>query len=1070
MLRSIFFLVILTISVNDLYSQCPVVQSISQRSTTMDEILEITGVNFGTNAANIKVLFGAAEGKIMKIQNNLILVKVPLGATFQKISVVNTTLGLEGASKDPFLLSFGGQGLLTGNFESQVNFPGDLGLYDHCLGDFDLDGKVDAALANFQSNNITVLRNTSTLTSINFAAKEAFDAGSPTSNIISGDVDGDGKLDLIVSKYPTATTVADKIYIFRNISITTAGLEDIIFAPYKEISVEGNNAKNIVIHDLDADGKPEIIVSNEANNIISILKNESTLGNLNFNSTITKIAVLDVDKCSGLTLSDLNGDNKPEIITTAYLGNNIYILPNISGKSAIGFAKSQVVYVSGNIINVVAGDLNGDTKPDLAVSKILSGNISVVINNTATIGGDILFTDPPKDFITAPQPWGLDIGDLDGDGRPDLAIASVFSGNLITVLKNTSVNGTLTFAPKIDISVAEPNRSVKIGDINGDGKPDLTFTSINSAKLSVIRNKHCVLAKVFTLGSTTLCPGQKVVLFTQKGNGLTYQWKKNGTDISSANQNSLLVSSADAGDYKVIITGESGACSFASNTVSVTAASGTIPTGVLASNTGPVCEGSPVSLKAATVSGATYEWIGPNGFTSALQNPLITSVDYTKTGSYYLKITVGSCSSDYDTTIVALNNSSLTAAITSASGNIICDNLPLNLQVNAAIGSTYQWFIDESPIGGANSSTYSAAAPGVYTVSVTSSDGCNATSNGFKVIKPAKVSPDFTMPTSSCSNTSIALVNNTVVPDASLNIKYFWDFGNGVYTSEKDPVLKRPKYAVAGIYKVKLRITVEDKCIQELEKSITISDNFKVDIQTSNTGNIFCSGEGITLMGPEGYSGYKWSKGTNVIAESTVSTIKVNEAGTYSLEVSKDGCSGTGSIILQAAEKPIITAEIVTPAEKIIPGDSIELRAGGADSFSWSPADGLSNDSIANPKAFVSKTQTYTVVGTNLSGCTDTTSVTVIVSNEILIKANNVFTPNGDSKNETWVVDNIENYKSCNVIVLNRQGQKVFEAMPYNNDWNGTMNGRKLPEGSYFFIIQCPETGTGKTGSVTIVR
>ncbi len=81
----------------------------------------------------------------------------------------------------------------------------------------------------------------------------------------------------------------------------------------------------------------------------------------------------------------------------------------------------------------------------------------------------------------------------------------------------------------------------------------------------------------------------------------------------------------------------------------------------------------------------------------------------------------------------------------------------------------------------------------------------------------------------------------------------------------------------------------------------------------------------------------------------------------------------------------------------------------------------------------------------------------------------NLFTPNGDGKNDTWTMDNIDYVYGCNVMVFNRWNQKVFESSTYNNDWNGTSNGSPLPEDTYYYVIECDGEIKYK-GALTLVR
>ncbi|MFM8834887.1 MAG: FG-GAP-like repeat-containing protein, partial [Cytophagales bacterium] len=91
------------------------------------------------------------------------------------------------------------------------------------------------------------------------------------------------------------------------------------------------------------------------------------------------------------------------------------------------------------------------------------------------------------DFATGTNPNSVAIGDLDGDGKPDLAVANEISRTL-SVFHNTGSSGTVSFAAKVDFTTGADPRSVAIGDLDGDGKPDLAVANLSSNTVSVIRN------------------------------------------------------------------------------------------------------------------------------------------------------------------------------------------------------------------------------------------------------------------------------------------------------------------------------------------------------------------------------------------------------------------------------------------------------------------------------------------------------------------------------------------------------------------------------------------------------
>jgi hypothetical protein len=129
-------------------------------------------------------------------------------------------------------------------------------------------------------------------------------------------------------------------------------------------------------------------------------------------------------------------------------------------------------------VSLAIGDLNGDGKPDLAVTNGGGSfnTVSVLLGNgNGTFG-------LKTDFGTGAGPRGVAIGDLNGDGKPDLAVANL-SSNTVSVLLG---NGNGTFAPKSDFGTGSEPQSVVIGDLNVDGKPDLAVSASQSSAVSVL--------------------------------------------------------------------------------------------------------------------------------------------------------------------------------------------------------------------------------------------------------------------------------------------------------------------------------------------------------------------------------------------------------------------------------------------------------------------------------------------------------------------------------------------------------------------------------------------------------
>jgi hypothetical protein len=178
-----------------------------------------------------------------------------------------------------------------------------------------------------------------------------------------------------------------------------------------------------------------------------------------------------------LTVADVNGDGRLDLATANYGegANSVSVLVNKGG----GSFRAGRDYVVGEAPGSLAiGDLNGDRKPDLAVANEVADSVSVLRNN-----GRGTF-ERRQDYPTGRAPVSVAIGDVNGDGSRDLA-AAVVSGNGVSVLLN---KGNGTFLPRRDYRTGREPWSVAIADLTGDGKHDLATANSVANSVSVLAN------------------------------------------------------------------------------------------------------------------------------------------------------------------------------------------------------------------------------------------------------------------------------------------------------------------------------------------------------------------------------------------------------------------------------------------------------------------------------------------------------------------------------------------------------------------------------------------------------
>jgi gliding motility-associated-like protein len=94
-----------------------------------------------------------------------------------------------------------------------------------------------------------------------------------------------------------------------------------------------------------------------------------------------------------------------------------------------------------------------------------------------------------------------------------------------------------------------------------------------------------------------------------------------------------------------------------------------------------------------------------------------------------------------------------------------------------------------------------------------------------------------------------------------------------------------------------------------------------------------------------------------------------------------------------------------------------------------------------------------------------------LLTNGFLLYPNNIVTPDGDGKNDTWIIKDIEKYPDNEVTVFDRAGRSVFKAKNYQNTWNGNLSGTALSEDTYYYILKLRKDGKTSTlkGFITII-
>jgi gliding motility-associated-like protein len=233
-----------------------------------------------------------------------------------------------------------------------------------------------------------------------------------------------------------------------------------------------------------------------------------------------------------------------------------------------------------------------------------------------------------------------------------------------------------------------------------------------------------------------------------------------------------------------------------------------------------------------------------------------------------------------------------------------------------------------------------------------------------------------------------------------------------------------------------------------------------------NTSNIKCHGDAdgaIKVLASGGVPPYDFRWNDTV----TGGTLTAIPAGNYTVTITDfNNCSMVADTALYQPKRLSVNLYPKSVSCMELQDAYIETGVGGGTPeyiFTWNT--GQTTQNISNLSAGF-----YSLTVRDQNNCTDSASVEINPSETDCIFIPNSFTPNGDGKNDTWMIKNIGLRPNCLVIVFNKWGNKLFESKGYNEPWDGTLNGTPLPSDTYYYVI---DLGTGKppiNGPVTIVR
>ncbi|MBS1642655.1 MAG: PKD domain-containing protein [Bacteroidetes bacterium] len=373
--------------------------------------------------------------------------------------------------------------------------------------------------------------------------------------------------------------------------------------------------------------------------------------------------------------------------------------------------------------------------------------------------------------------------------------------------------------------------------------------------------------------------------------------------------------------------------------------------------------------------------------------------------------------------------------------------------------------------------TYASAASYTASLRVVTDSGCRSTYN-TQVLKinylPAV---NFGLPSICLPDGRGTFTDSSTIGDGTQALfSYMWNFGD---VNDATPsTLKNPthKYIALGPYTVQLKVTTSAGCIDSITKQLTTvypqpKASFTATPDTICYGSIIQfidNSNGITSAAQKWY----WDLSGGTTSNLQTPNKKFVDTGMFNISLyiynAQNCVSDTAVKQVVVYPYPVLN---IGPSLFVLQGGTVTIKPpyiyGHNLQYVWTPNNFLDSPTIANPHATPTDDITYKLTLTGDGGCAVNDNVFIKVLKAPTVP--NAFSPNGDGINDTWVIKYLESYPGATVDVYDRSGQPVFHASG-TVQWDGTLNGKPLPVGTYYYIVD-PKNGRAKiSGSVTIIR
>ncbi|TAE68150.1 MAG: PKD domain-containing protein [Bacteroidetes bacterium] len=398
------------------------------------------------------------------------------------------------------------------------------------------------------------------------------------------------------------------------------------------------------------------------------------------------------------------------------------------------------------------------------------------------------------------------------------------------------------------------------------------------------------------------------------------------------------------------------------------------------------------------------------------------------------------------------------------------------LNFNPAL--SYQWsfgngqtstLANNPPITFANFGSYTA------TLIVSSSLACVPADTLRKTFRlSTRPTANFTQNPAACTNQPTIFTSTTPINNTDSITQYFWLANGNSFSTQTNPQTTQV-FTTAGSQVVRHWVRTINGCVSDtaflpftVQQAPAVS--FTSTTACANQPTTFTSTSTVTQGA---IAQLRWRLANGFTSTGPTLTTTFTALGTYPVTLLANTSNGCTDSSTQTITINPILANAGNDTT-VFANTAFTLRGSGGLNYNWQPATFLNNANLAMPTATLTNSVVFTLTVTDAQQCSDTDVVAITVL-PVLIPANlgipNVFSPNGDGVNDVWQIANLASYAPVQVQIFNRYGQVVFSSSNYQNNFNGTYQGKPLPTGTYYYTLQIHNNPKpASTGSITIIR